>query len=334
LRSEGASLTGLLSRRYLVNSSMSHSPESRPHSPGLKSKLRVRFWGVRGSIPTPGARTTRFGGNTSCIEILGSSECVILDAGTGIRSLGAHLAGRARPLRAHILLSHTHWDHIQGFPLFAPIYEEGNEVFVYGPRALDKSLHDAVMFQMQYSYFPVRGVELKAKLVFRELDEEKFSISDIDLETRSMNHPIRVLAYRFARAGKVGVYTGDNEPYYDVLPSRPFRVETGIHRRSEFIQECNDRVTQFVKGCDLLIADSQYTDEEYRTKKGWGHSSTGQALQLALDAGAKRIALFHHEPTHADAEMAAIHRDAVRRARAMNPKLQVLTAREGMTVTV
>lgn len=299
-----------------------------------QGELATKFWGVRGSIPCPGKLTSKYGGNTSCIEILGGSDIIVLDAGTGIRELGLELVKTQKALRIHILLSHTHWDHIQGFPFFTPIYFPGNEIFIYGPRALEKSLEEALMFQLQYSYFPVRGVELAARVKFTELDEESFKIGDIEFTSRSMNHPIRVLAYKFSRDGRTGVYTGDNEPYYDVLATKTSRIDTGVHRRGEFIRECNDRVVEFVSGSNLLVADAQYTEEEYGTKRGWGHSSVTHAIDLAVNAEVERLALFHHEPGHMDKDMDQIHKRAVAEAKKRNRKMEVFTAREGMTIRV
>lgn len=296
--------------------------------------LRVRFWGVRGSIPCPGKETAKFGGNTSCLEVVGGSDVIIMDAGTGIRDLGIRLTAEKRPLRIHLLLTHTHWDHIQGFPFFTPIYSPGNEIFVYGPRALEKSLEDAVMFQMQYSYFPVRGVELAARVKFMEIDEGAFRVGDVDVVAKSMNHPIRVLAYKFSRGGRTGIYTGDNEPYYDVLASKSSRLDTGIHRRSEFIKECNEKVVEFVRGANLLVVDAQYTDEEYERKRGWGHSSVSHVLELAIRGEVETLALSHHEPVHTDREMEAIERGARAAAKKRSKRLQVVTAREGMTLEV
>jgi phosphoribosyl 1,2-cyclic phosphodiesterase len=293
--------------------------------------MKIRFWGVRGSIPCPGSATAKYGGNTSCLQVLGGQEIVILDAGTGIRELGQQLTAFKKPIRVHMLLSHTHWDHIQGFPFFSPIYSPGNEIFVYGPRALEKSLEEALMFQMQYSYFPVRGVELAARVKFTELGEETFSIGDFEISSKSMNHPIRVLAYKVHHKGRSVIYTGDNEPYFDVLTERAVNVDTGIHRRSEFIKECNQRVVDFCKGADLLVADAQYTDAEYETKRGWGHSSISQVLELSEDSGVRKLVLFHHEPTHDDKTLDLIERQT--RARAKG-KLQVVTAREGMILDV
>ncbi len=294
--------------------------------------MKIRFWGVRGSIPCPGASTAKYGGNTSCLQVLGGQENLVLDAGTGIRELGQQLAEQKKPLRVHLLLTHTHWDHIQGFPFFVPIYFPGNELFVYGPRALEKSLEEALMFQMQYSYFPVRGVELAARVKFTELGEETFAIGDVEVSTKSMNHPIRVLAYKFAHKGRTAIYTGDNEPYYDVLAERGTGMETGIHRRSEFIKECNQRVVDFCRGADLLVADAQYTDEEYETKRGWGHSSVSQALDLSREAQVKKLVLFHHEPTHDDRTLDRMEKDAAARGRRGRDRLKVVMAREGMVV--
>jgi phosphoribosyl 1,2-cyclic phosphodiesterase len=296
--------------------------------------MKVKFWGVRGSIPCPGNGTAKYGGNTSCIEVQGGQEVIVMDAGTGIRELGQQLTAQKKPLRVHMLLTHTHWDHIQGFPFFTPIYFPGNELFVYGPRALEKSLEEALMFQMQYSYFPVRGVELAAKVKFTELGEETFNIGDIEVTSKSMNHPIRVLAYKFKHKGRSGIYTGDNEPYYDVLADRATRLDTGIHRRSEFINECNQRVVDFCRGCDLLVADTQYTDEEYQSKRGWGHSSVGQVLSLARSASIKKLVLFHHEPTHDDKELDRIDRETRARAKKSRAKFKVVMAREGMVLDV
>jgi phosphoribosyl 1,2-cyclic phosphodiesterase len=294
--------------------------------------MKIRFWGVRGSIPCPGPSTSRYGGNTSCLQVLGGQETVVLDAGSGIRELGQQLAAQKKPLRIHLLLTHTHWDHIQGFPFFVPIYHPGNELFVYGPRALEKSLEEALMFQMQYSYFPVRGVELAAKVKFTELGEETFAIGDLEVTTKSMNHPIRVMAYKFSQKGATAIYTGDNEPYYDVLAERGTGMDTGIHRRSEFIQECNQRVVDFCRGTDLLVADAQYTDEEYETKRGWGHSSISQVLDLSREAQVKKLVLFHHEPTHDDRMLDRIEREAVALSRRRRDKFKVVMAREGMVV--
>ncbi len=294
--------------------------------------MKVKFWGVRGSIPCPGGNTSKYGGNTPCIEVLGGREIIVLDAGTGIRELGLQLSAQKKPLKIHLLLSHTHWDHIQGFPFFTPIYSPGNELVVYGPKALEKTLDETLLFQMQYNYFPVRGVELAARVEFKEIGEETFSIGDVQVSTKPMNHPIRVLAYRFSRNGKSGVYTGDNEPYYDVLEDQGVRRDTSIIRRNDFIKDCNQRVVDFCRGADILIADSQYTDEEYQTKRGWGHCSISHVFNLARQAAVRKLVIFHHEPVHDDAAMDAIERDVLERARKAGGGFEVVVAREGLVV--
>ena len=291
--------------------------------------MKIKFWGVRGSIPCPGKPTAKYGGNTSCLEVVGGSEVIVMDAGTGIRQLGLQLAAQKKPLRIHLLLSHTHWDHIQGFPFFTPIYFPGNELFIYGPRALEKSLEEALMFQMQYSYFPVRGVELAARVKFTELGEETITIGDVEVTTKTMNHPIRVLAFKLTHKGKTAIYTGDNEPYYDVLAERSGGPEGGIHRRSEFIEECNQRVVEFCTGADALVADAQYTDEEYTTKRGWGHSSISHVLQLSRDSQIKKLVLFHHEPAHDDKTLDRIYKDARAASRKAKDKFKIFMAQEG-----
>ena len=303
-------------------------------SPTASKKLQVRFWGVRGSIPCPGPATARYGGNTSCIQVLGDNEVIILDGGTGLRELGLKLSAEKRPLRIHLLLSHTHWDHIQGFPFFTPIYHPANEIIVYGPRALDKSLEEALMFQMQYTYFPVRGVELAAKMQFREIEEQTWKIGDIEFASKSMNHPIRVLAYRFRRGDRAAAYTGDNEPYYDVMAEKGDPSDPAIRRRIRFIEECNQSVVEFFRGLDVLVADAQYTDEEYAQKRGWGHSSVSQVIASAAGAGVRKLVLFHHEPTHPDAAMDRIAKQSRSMARKVSKKMELIVAREGMTIEV
>ncbi|HEY3226253.1 MAG TPA: MBL fold metallo-hydrolase [Planctomycetota bacterium] len=303
-------------------------------SPTASKKLQVRFWGVRGSIPCPGPSTARYGGNTSCLQVLGGGEIIVLDGGTGLRELGLKLSAEKKPLRIHLLLSHTHWDHIQGFPFFTPIYHPDNEIIVYGPRALDKSLEEALMFQMQYTYFPVRGVELAAKMQFREIEEQTWKIGDIEFASKSMNHPIRVLAYRFRRGDRAGAYTGDNEPYYDVMAEKGDPSDPAIRRRIRFIEECNRSVVEFFRGLDLLVADAQYTDEEYAQKRGWGHSSVSQVIAAAAGAGVRRLVLFHHEPTHPDAVMDKMAKQSRALARKASKRMELLVAKEGMTVDV
>lgn len=283
--------------------------------------LKAKFWGVRGSIPCPGTKTAKFGGNTSCVQIIDGKQTVILDAGTGIRELGLELISRNTPQIIHLLISHTHWDHIQGFPFFLPIFNRRNKILIYGPKALRKSIKDVILWQMQYSYFPVRGAELAAEIQFRDVEQDTFSIGDMKVSTHVMNHPIKVIAYKFSKGGKSIVYTGDNEPYSEeqIKKSGGKAVVSDI---------------RFIQGTNLLIADAQYTDAEYMYKKGWGHSTISQAINLAVAAKAKKLALFHHEPTHSDADLRYLEQSAHRYGAVRSRALKVVMAREGEVISV
>ncbi|OHB74344.1 MAG: hypothetical protein A2Z34_00410 [Planctomycetes bacterium RBG_16_59_8] len=283
--------------------------------------MKVKFWGVRGSIPCPGTRTAGFGGNTSCVQVLDGKNIIILDAGTGIRELGLELVARDEPLVVHMLISHTHWDHIQGFPFFLPIFNKRNRIYIYGPRALRRSIKDVLLWQMQYSYFPILGAELAAGFHFRDVENETFAIGNLTVSTHVMNHPIKVIAYRVADGGKSVLYTGDNEPYNE-------------QQLRKFGKGGLRKLDRFVKGTDLLIADAQYTDAEYEYKKGWGHSTISQAINLAAANDVRKLAFFHHEPTHGDADLRWLEKAAVRYAAERSRRLKVFMAREREILTV
>lgn len=297
--------------------------------------FNVRFWGVRGSIPCPGPTTREFGGNTSCVEVTSGNDICIIDAGTGIREFGIELQKTRTVKKVHLFITHTHWDHIQGLPFFTPIYRPDFEIEVYGPRPLDGSLEDCVLNQqLQYKFFPVRGVEIGAKVTFHELEQEAVKIGDIEVTTKPMNHPIRVLAYRVACRGKSVIYTGDNEPYYDLFVDAAKIPDTQFIARSQFIKQCQDNVIDFIRDTDLLIADAQYTDDEYSTKRGWGHSSVSHVLDMALAGSAKQVALFHHEPTHDDAFLRKMERDAQTRIGKKKGRPKIFMAREGEVLSI
>jgi phosphoribosyl 1,2-cyclic phosphodiesterase len=296
----------------------------------------VKFWGSRGSIPVPGRDTVVYGGNTVCIEVRTPKAEMILDAGTGIRELGLALAAPGQPLNLHLLISHTHWDHIHGFPFFAPIYRPGNEIDVYGPIHHEKTFEEILAFQMDYSYFPVSAVQLAANIRYHDLKEETFKIEDAEVTARFLNHPVFMLGYRIVSEGKILVYTGDNEPYFDFLSSAVSdaipSTNTEVIRRRDVVNqvdECNKRVIEFCKDADLLITDAQYTEEEYLSKRGWGHSSVKQALDLAIAANAKILVLCHHDPMRRDSELRQIEQRVRRDAKQKGLKsLKVFAARE------
>jgi phosphoribosyl 1,2-cyclic phosphodiesterase/CheY-like chemotaxis protein len=252
----------------------------------------VRFWGTRGSIPKPGPGTVRYGGNTSCVEVRSASgTLVVLDCGTGAHGLGQALVANApSPLRGHLLIGHTHWDHIQGFPFFAPVFIPGNEWHIYGPRGVGSSLREALAGQMQSSYFPVKLNELGATLHYHDLVEGTLEIGDIHVTTQYLNHPALTLGYRLQADGVTVVYATDHEPH-----SKPGAA--GSH--TPLIGQ-DVRHARFLADADLVIHDAQYTAREFSAKRGWGHSTTEYAVEAAVSAGARRLALFHHDPTRDD----------------------------------
>ncbi len=226
--------------------------------------MLVRFWGVRGSIPVPGPDTVEFGGNTSCIEVRTGKGLFVLDSGTGIRGLGLSLLSQPGPIRLHLLITHTHWDHINGFPFFVPIYAPGNSIDVYGPRNLhsETGIKDVLTLQMDYSYFPVRTSELSATLEYHDLDEGTFEAEDARVTTKFLNHPVYMLGYRIESGGKTVVYTGDFEPYHNVF------TKEEESRIFEVVEHANRRAVELARDADVLIGDAQYTLEEYEKKRG------------------------------------------------------------------
>ncbi len=282
--------------------------------------IAVRFWGTRGTIPSPGAHTARYGGNTACVEVRdGRGHLVILDAGTGIRGLGKHLTGLAAPdgLRAHIVLSHAHWDHIQGLPYFAPFFRKGNVITVWGPKQGDIGMEEILRQLMQPVVFPVPLDALAATLEVKHVNSEPIETEGCTITSMRVRHPAVTLGYRLAMPGGVSiVYVTDDE----LGPAGKYDV--GPKWRQRFVE--------FIGGADLLIHDAMYTPEEYATHAGWGHSTFVEAVQLACESGAKRLALFHHEPEHSDAGMD----DVLRLARDVGTKdgggVEIVAAAEGM----
>ena len=294
--------------------------------------MQVRFWGTRGSIATPGPDTLRFGGNTSCVEVTTSGgACFILDCGTGARALGAALMARGpKPLTATILLSHTHWDHIQGFPFFAPLFVPENRITVCGPEGSGRSLREVLSGQMEYTYFPVDIAQLPATITFRELGEGTHEIGGARVVAEYLNHPAMTLGYRIEADGAAVVYSCDHEPFSEALwhesPS-PDRAESIVH-------EGDRRHARFLEGAGLVIHDAQYTPEEYPSRKNWGHSTYEYAVELAAAAGVRQLVLTHHDPTHDDAFVEEIEKRARECAKQLGGGVEVCCAYEGLNLVV
>ena len=285
--------------------------------------MRVRFWGTRGSIPSPGAATVRYGGNTSCVEIeTDAGTHIILDCGSGARELGQRLLSDASGsgLRLHLFIGHTHWDHIQGFPFFVPAFLPSTELNIYAAGSFQKSLEESLAGQMQYSYFPVRLRELRSHLHFTDLEEGFFRVGDVLVETQHLNHTAPTIAYRITGDGATIAYTTDHEPFWK--PGSPLQ-HPGDHRHIEFL-----------RGADLVIHDAQYTDEEYPQRVGWGHSTVEYATDVCIAAEAGRLALTHHDPAREDSAIDRLQVLARARVERQKSPLEVFAAAEGMVLEV
>ena len=279
--------------------------------------MRVRFWGVRGSLPVPGRKTERYGGNTSCVEVKsGAGTRGIIDAGTGIRRLGKELmreefeSGQGT---AHLLISHTHWDHIQGLPFFSPLYQAGNQLYVYARRRDDVHLRAVFASQTGHPYFPTSIDEAKADISFRELaDSAEFEIGDVAVACARLNHPYVATAYRLTVDGASVAYVSDTAPFSDILfenqfIARPPRGRAPLPEPDQTkLREMRDGVVRLCEGADLVIYDTMFTPDDYLKFPHYGHSRPRDALEVCRAAGARRLVLFHHAPERSDDEVDAI----------------------------
>jgi phosphoribosyl 1,2-cyclic phosphodiesterase len=288
--------------------------------------LRLQFWGTRGSIPSPGPRTVRYGGNTPCVELRTSEDwLVILDAGTGIRELGRSLLERSNgaTVAGDIFVTHAHWDHIQGLPFFAPIFQRGNHFTIWGSKSMETSIDRVVRDQMSPVVFPVTFEQLDAVIDFRELAEEECQGRGYTVRAMQVRHPGGALGYRFTDGhgdGRALVYISDNE------------LDGGV--RYDVPAGWRDDLVRFVAGARVLVHDTMYTAEEYASHRGWGHSTYEDALELALDAQVETLVLFHHKPERTDDEVdrcvERLREEVARRGR----RLEIVAAAEGLSLTV
>jgi phosphoribosyl 1,2-cyclic phosphodiesterase len=293
----------------------------------VTAPMIVRFWGTRGSIPTPGHKTRRYGGNTSCVAIEIGDRLLICDGGTGLRELGLDLLSRgSKKLEAHLFFSHMHWDHIQGFPFFVPAYAPDNELYVYETAPGEDRVQRLLHGQMRSEYFPVTFSDLGARIHSRHFSESVLDLAGVRVRCLEQKHPGRSFAYSFESGGKKVVYATDSE--LDLLLEDPELPE----RDPEALRRLPAPLVDFVRGADLLIADAQYTDEEYPKKRGWGHARANTVVDLARQAGVAQCALFHHDPMHSDDmvdQKIAIAEARVARA---GDKTVIFGAREGMAL--
>lgn len=267
--------------------------------------MKIRFWGVRGSIAAPGPDTAAVGGNTSCVELVCGATRLVLDAGTGLRGLGQELVAREEATDVTLLLSHYHWDHIQGLPFFVPVYRKDTKLTVIGGANGVMGVRETLERQMSAPTFPVRLDEVGARLTMREARlGESFDVGEATVRVAKGNHPGGVLAYRVEHEGRSIVYATDTEHYACVDPA----------------------LRALAEGADVLVYDAQYTQEEYAAKVGWGHSTWKAGTDLARAAGVGTLVLYHHDPMRSDEGVRRIEEAA----RSVFP--DTVAAREGLVL--
>jgi len=283
----------------------------------LDDHIDMTFWGVRGTLPVSGDKSLKYGGNTSCVSLeFPRQQFFIFDGGSGIKGLGDYLmAQQRRRLSAKIFISHPHWDHINAIPFFSPLYVQGNELEILGPNQGDRTMRELISAQMDGVYFPITLVEFAARVYFGDLEEETIVADGIEVQTKLLSHPGKCLGYRVNYNSRSVCYITDNELF---LEDSDFYTP--------FYQE---KLAEFCRDTDVLITDSTYTDEEYKTKVGWGHSCISQVVKLANDANAKKLFLFHHDPDQSDSDIDIKLEMAVNQLSKLNSHTEVVAPREG-----
>ncbi|PIG29501.1 phosphoribosyl 1,2-cyclic phosphodiesterase [Janthinobacterium sp. 35] len=291
--------------------------------------MKFTFRGVRGSIPSPGPHTVRYGGNTTCIEVrTASGALLVLDGGSGIFALAGALP--PGPATAHILITHSHWDHIHGLPMFAPLFIRGSRVRLYGAAdAAGNGIEHVMATQLQNNYFPVSEAAMAAEIDYRTLAVgERADVADAVVTNARMNHPVINLGYRIESGGASLFFSGDHEPF-----DNPHASGSPAYAACQaMIAQRQAAIDQTIAGVDALIMDCSYTRDEYETKRGWGHGTFDGAFELALRCGAKRLYCTHHEPGRSDDQLEAAFADVMARFAGRLGALQVFLAAEGMTV--
>jgi CheY-like chemotaxis protein len=289
----------------------------------VSSKVVVAYWGVHGTLPTPGAAYNRYGGNTPCVSVeVGGEPLYVFDCGSGIKRLSDHVMATygTQRISARIFISHTHWDHINTVPFFAPMYARGNEIHIFGPYQGDLTIERAISAQMESVYFPVTVREFGARVVFRDLREEALDFGAVKIETMLLSHPGYCLGYRLTARGRSMCYITDNELY---LPSD-----------KRYNPRYFEQLVKFVHGTDLLITDTTYRDQEYLTKVDWGHSCVSQVAHLAARAEVKRLHLFHHDIDQTDAAIDIKLKEAREALARIGSKVECDAPAEGSTVSL
>jgi phosphoribosyl 1,2-cyclic phosphodiesterase len=294
---------------------------------------RIKFWGTRGSIPVPGAETLRYGGNTTCAELRADGEIMVLDAGSGIRALGVALDRefQERPIKLSLLITHAHWDHIQGFPFFKPAYDSKNEIRVFGFNGAGATFREIMTEPMKAPFFPITMRALSARMDINKLSEMKFSLGKLDIHAAFVNHPGVCAGYRICTSSGSVAFLPDHEPYEFFLHTGRGK-ELSPEQAREVAMDQQAGLVRFLRGSDILILDSQYTDQEYEMHIGWGHGSISSAVALALEAQVQKLLLFHHDPGHDDQMVDTMVRSARELVMKSGGHLEVEGAQQGSEI--
>lgn len=295
--------------------------------------MKIRFWGVRGSIACPRSDTVRYGGNTTCIEVIADDgNRIILDAGTGIYPLGQKLLSQM-PIKCSLFLTHTHWDHIQGLPFFVPLFISNNSVHIYGAfdPVYQKSLKDILKVQMEYCYFPISARELKADIRYTSLHENQvIEVGSTRVTNILMNHPVLNFGYKIECGEKKVFFTGDHEPLYNIYDPDDDYYE----QYDSLINQKNQMILDFINKVDVLIADSDYTKEEYQAKNGWGHGTFDSCIDMAKQADVRRLYFTHHDPSRSDDALEGIY-NKIQNESSNNPQEpKYFLAQEGLEIEI
>ena len=292
---------------------------SAPRAVPQKALVSATCWGTRGSIPSPGHATAHFGGNTSCLLVQAGGRRFIFDAGTGIRGLGQRMLEEGERTEADLFLTHFHWDHIQGIPFFAPLYNPETDIRIHGAPQGDRDVESIFRAQLKPIYFPIPFEALEANMQFRHIDAGPWESDDVTVSAMRMRHPANTYGYRIDTKGMSIAYMPDNE-----LIGARYPVEDDWY----------DRLVEFVGDADLLFHDAMFTDAEYPAREGWGHSTFTQAVELAQRAGVRSLRFFHHAPDRSDAELLDILTDLSDRLVASGDRLELGVAAEGEELPV